>query len=148
MAYKAALLSNAGHPSELLPYGFDQFSDGTSVTRLARRLFAAHEDRFSRSDGVEEDPFHANGSFARFAREQKLVKGKVKSAASTWKQFNPTDRRVGAVHRLLRLTLRALGPHRYELLMRYLAHISVLRHQGAFLKDRRWPPAPDRNGES
>ena len=146
-AYRNALLSNAGHPSEALPYGFDQFSDGTSVTRLARRLFAAHEERFRPEDGRDYDPFDVQGAFARFAREQNLVKGKAKPANATWGQFNPGDRRVGAVHRLLRWALRALGPHRYELLMRYVAHISVLRHQGAFLRDRRWHPAPDRNGK-
>ena len=39
------------------------------------------------------------------------------------------------VHRLLRLALRILGPNRYELLMRYLAYIAVLRNQSVFLKD-------------
>ena len=144
-AYKAVLRSNEGHPSERLPYGFDQFSDGTSVSRLARRLFAAHQAHFAAGTGrTFEDPFAATGTFANFARRQRLVKGKVKPASATWKQCNPNDRRVGAVHRLLRLALRALGPHRYELLMRYLAHVSVLRHQAAFLRDARWPdPASD-----
>ena len=34
------------------------------------------------------------------------------------------------------MALRLLGPHRYELLMRYLAHIAVLRHQSIFLDER------------
>lgn len=136
-AYKAAVRQNGGHPSEALPYGFDQFSDGTAITRLARRLYAAHQEHFASSN----DPFDAQGAFARFAREQRLVQGKAQPAKATWKQFNPEDRRVGAVHRMLRLALRALGPNRYELLMRYLAHISVLRYQSAFLRDRRWPKA-------
>ncbi len=130
--YRAALAANQGSAAEVLPYGFDQFSDGTTVTRLARRLYAAHQERF------RDDPFDAGGDFARFAREQRLIKGKIKPAKSTWKEFNPEDRRVGAVHRLLRASLRVLGPHRYELLMRYLAHISVLRHQAVFLRDPRW----------
>jgi hypothetical protein len=136
-AYKAALSSNKGNPAESLPYGYDQFSDGVTITRLARRLFAAHQERFP------GDPFDGAGSFARFAREHRLVKGAAKPSKSTWKEFNPQDRRVGAVHRLLRFALRTLGPHRYELLMRYLAHISVLRHQGVFLRDRRWPERPN-----
>ena len=48
-----------------------------------------------------------------------------------------------AVHRLLGWTLRAIGPNRYELLMRYLAFITVLRHQGIFLRDRRWSKPRD-----
>lgn len=146
-AYKTAVQANTGHNSEALPYGFDQFSDGTSITRLSRRLYAAHEARLSGEKGANADPFDAQGLFARFARENRLVKGKAKPANATWKQFNPSDRRVGAVHRLLRVALRALGPHRYELLMRYLAHISVLRHQAAFLRDRHWPPASENNGK-
>ena len=40
------------------------------------------------------------------------------------------------VHRLLKLALRLLGPNRYELLMRYLAYITVLRNQSVFLDDK------------
>ena len=138
-AYKAAVVRNQGHAAESLPYGFDQFSDGASITRLARRLFAAHRERFVRTGSPSPELFDADGAFAHFARAHGLVKGKVKPSKSSWKEFNPEDRRVRAVHRVLRWALRALGPHRYELLMRYLAHISVLRHQAVFLRDKRWP---------
>ncbi len=137
-AYARAVQANEGTAAERLPYGFDQFSDGTAVTRLARRLFAAHEAQFAQPD---LDPFNARGPFARFARAQGLVRGAAMAGKATWGEFDPNDRRVRAVHRLLRLALRTLGPHRYELLMRYLAHISVLRHQGVFLRDKRWPRA-------
>ena len=133
--YRTALARNQGNTAEGQPYGFDRFSDGTTITRLARRLYAAHEGRFG------GDPFDAEGEFAQFARAHRLIKGKVMPGKSTWKEFNPQDRRVSAIHRLLRTTLRVLGPHRYELLMRYLAHISVLRHQSAFLRDSRWSDA-------
>ena len=136
--YKAAVLGNTGSPAEQTPYGFDQFTDGTTVTRLARRLFAAHGAHFRHGDGSMPNPFDAAGEFAHFARTAHLVKGKAPAPRATWREFNAGDRRVGAVHRVLRLALRTLGPHRYELLMRYLAHISVLRHQGIFLRDRRW----------
>ena len=131
--YRAALAAHGGDPAEKLSYGFDQFSDGVTVTRLARRLYAAHQEQF------DDDPFEAQGDFARFARKQGLVRGTISAEKSTWKDFNPQDGRVGAVHRLLRVALRVLGPHRYELLMRYLAHISVLRNQGVFLRDPQWP---------
>lgn len=145
--YKAVVNGNHVPAAEALPYGFDRLSDGTALNRLARRLFAAHGARFTQPEGhspdpssdPSSDPFDAQGAFAQFARKQGLVKGKAAPAKSTWKQFNPEDRRVQAVHRLLRWTLRTLGPNRYELLMRYLAFISVLRHQGVFLRDRRWP---------
>jgi hypothetical protein len=112
------------------------------VTRLARRLFAAHAERFTKPDGISPDPFDSRGTFAQFARARHLVKGTVKPEKATWNEFNPKDNRVGAVHRMFQLALRTLGPHRYELLMRYLSHICVLRNQSAFLRDPDWPETP------
>jgi hypothetical protein len=129
--YKAAVLANKSAAVEALAYGFDRLSDGTTVTRLARRIYAEHSAEFG--DG---DPFDASGAFACFARERKLVQGVVAPAKSTWSDFSPRDRRVEAVHSLLKLALRLLGPHKYELLMRYLGHISVLRNQKVFLKPK------------
>ncbi len=132
--YKAAVLGNRLQALEATPYGFDVFSDGTAITLLARRLYAAHQARFAGSD-----PFGASGPFAKWARQEKLVAGEAAPAKATWNDFNPRDRRVEAVHTLLRWALRLIGPVKYELLMRYLAHISVLRNQSVFLRDRAWP---------
>ncbi len=140
--YKAAVLQNRLPLLEQTPYGFGAFSDGTAITRLARRLYAAHYGQFA-----GEDPFKANGSFASWARREKLVAGKAAPARAGWNDFNPRDRRVEAVHTLLRLALRVLGPNRYELLMRYLAYISVLRNQSVFLRDTSWA-APTQDAAS
>jgi hypothetical protein len=136
-AYKNNVLANKDAVAEALPYGFDALSDGTTVTRLARRLYAKHQKHFAGTD-----PFNAQQPFARFATSLKLVQGTVAPAKSTWKDFSPRDRRVDAVHTLLKLALRILGPHKYELLMRYLAHITVLRNQSVFLRDPNWPSEP------
>ena len=127
-AYKAAVLANKDAELEALPYGFDAFTDGTAVTRLARRIYAKHKAHFPQAD-----PFDAAGPWMRFCRKEKLVAGKAVPAKETWKDFNGEDKRVAMVHRLLRATLRAVGPNRYELLMRYLGHITVLRNQSVFL---------------
>ena len=132
-AYRRVVQANRKLATDSLPYGFGTLSDGTTVTRLARRLYAMHIHHFDGSD-----PFDATGPFASFTRKYKLVAGAVTPPKSTWREFNPRDRRVAAVHKLLRLTLRALGPHRYELLMRYLAHIAVLRNQSVFLREKAW----------
>jgi hypothetical protein len=131
--YKAAVLANKDAAVEGLAYGFDALSDGTTVTRLARRIYAKHQAKFA------GDPFDAQGAFAAFAKARGLVKGTVAPAKETWKDFSAKDRRVEAVHGMLKIALRVLGPHRYELLMRYLGHISVLRNQAVFLRDERWP---------
>jgi hypothetical protein len=128
-SYKATVLANKDTALESLPYGYDTLSDGTAVNRLARRLYAAHATHWP-----HQDPFAATGPFAAFARRLGLVKGKAAPPKTTWGDFNKQDRRVEAVHTLLKLALRLLGPVRYELLMRYLAHISVLRNQSVFLK--------------
>ncbi len=129
--YKAAVQSNALPAADDLPYGFDSFSDGTTITRLARRLYAMHQGRLPPASA--EDPFAANSTFAKLAKHNGWVKGALPPPKSTWHEFNPNDRRVRAIHRLLAVALRLLGPHRYELLMRYLSHITVLRHQAVFL---------------
>jgi hypothetical protein len=129
--YKAEVLRNKNATLEALPYGFDRFTDGIVVTRLARRIYSEHRTRWA-----GQNPFEASGSFAAFAKKLGLVADKTPPAKSTWREFNPADRRVEMVHRLLKLTLRVLGPNRYELLMRYLAHIAVLRHQSVFLDDK------------
>jgi hypothetical protein len=128
-AYRASVVNNQDAALEELPYGFDSFSDGTAINRLTRRLYAAHGRSFAGSN-----PFDAAGPFYQFARNTGLLAGKAAPAKATWREFSGTDRRVEAVHILLKLALRLLGPNRYELLMRYLAHISVLRNQGIFLK--------------
>jgi hypothetical protein len=126
--YGLAVIGNRGGAAGKPDYGFDKFSDGTAITRLARRMFAQHQRHFPQAD-----PFASSGPWLAFCRSEKLVAGKAAPVKSTWSDFSGTDRRVTMLHRLLRLTLRLLGPNRYELLMRYLAFISVLRNQSVFL---------------
>ena len=129
--YRTAVIANRDAVREAMPYGFDRLSDGTTVTRLARRIYSKHQARWQ-----GQDPFDAKGEFAAFAKKLKLVAGTSVPQKSTWREFNPKDRRVEMVHRLLKLALRLLGPNRYELLMRYLSYITVLRNQSVFLDDR------------
>ena len=128
--YKAAVRANRRQQTDSLTYGFDRFDDGTVVTLLARRIYAAREVRFR-----GEDPFCAKSGFYKFACRTGLLGGKVHEKKVGWTEFQAEDKRVEFVHKLLRLGLRVLGPNRYELFMRYLGHISVLRNQASFLAD-------------
>jgi hypothetical protein len=129
-SYKAAVVMNRDPEREAAPYGFNRFTDGTEVTRLARRIYSKHQAQWA-----GQNPFDSQGGFAAFAKRKGLVAGKASPAKLTWKEFDVMDWRVQMLHRMLKMALRALGPHRYELLMRYLAHIAVLRNQSVFLKD-------------
>ncbi len=128
--YKAEIIRNRVPGRDSIPYGFDVFRDGSVVTRLQRRIFAAHERDFA-----SEDPFDPKSRFYDFARRHRLLVGKQKIANSTWREFKPDDRRVQLVHRLMLITLKLLGAARYELLMRYLSFISILRNQALFIRD-------------
>lgn len=128
--YREAVFMNRVPALDKIPYGFDRFDDGTAVTLIARRIYAAREKLFSR-----EDPFQNNSEFYRFAQRHGLMAGKVHQPRIGWEGFEAEDRRVVAVHLFLKLTLKLLGPNRYELLMKYLGFISILRNQAAFIKD-------------
>lgn len=128
--YRAEVLRHRNLATDGISYGFDCYSDGSVVTRLQRRIFAAHEQNFK-----NQDPFDSKSDFYDFARRHRLLAGKRKVAKSTWREFEPNDRRVQLVNRLLLITLRLLGATRYELLMRYLSFISILRNQAVFIRD-------------
>jgi hypothetical protein len=130
-SYKSAVKLNRDAEREATPYGFDRLTDGTAVTRLARRVYSKHQARWAGSN-----PFDSQGEFALFAKRLGLLAGKVSAAKTTWKDFDAQDARVKMIHRMLKTALRLLGPNRYELAMRYLAYIAVLRNQSVFLDDK------------
>jgi hypothetical protein len=129
--YKDRVKRNRASKLDALDYGFDRFTDGTAVNRLARRIYSKHEELQK-----DQNPFDIRGGFFSFCRRHGLLSGKQKPGKSTWHEFDPKERRVIAVHTLLLLALRLLGPDRYELLMRYLSFITVLRNQSAFITDK------------
>ena len=129
-SYRSELMARKNGALEAIPYGFDTFSDGTAITRLSRRIYSTERV-------AGGDPFDAEGPWLAFCRRRKMVAGRAAPAKSTWAQFSGEDRRVKMVHQMLRFALRAIGPNRYELLMRYLSFITVLRNQSVFLgRDR------------
>ena len=128
--YKRAVVANRVPPLDQLPYGYDRFDDGTAITLLARRLYAAHESSFR-----GQDPFPADSTFHRFAKRHRLMAGSAQPPKVGWKDAATGDRRVKAIHAMLKVALRTLGPNRYELLMRYFSFISILRNQAVFIKD-------------
>jgi hypothetical protein len=129
--YRAEVKANRNAATDLVPYGFDTFSNGRRITALARRIYARSWISFGGND-----PFDHAGAFYRFAQEIDIVPDNEGGSRVSWKDYRPTDRRVLYLHRILRMTLYIIGPARYELLMRYLSHISVLREQAVIFGKR------------
>lgn len=127
--YKREVIHHRRPSADNIPYGFDQFEDGTAVTRLARRIFSVHEAQFP------GDPFREKGRFFSFAYSKSLISSEPPKKSEGLREFNPKDRRAYTLNCLLNFALRILGPYRYELLMKYMAHIAILRNQGAFISD-------------
>jgi hypothetical protein len=127
--YRTTVRENRFAELDSIPYGFDEFDNGVGVTLLARRIFAANESVFA-----GEDPFGSGSRFYAFADQNGLLAGKAQHRRVGWSEFRKDDKRVQAVHKLLRLVLKLVGPNKYELLMKYMGFISVLRNQATFIK--------------
>jgi hypothetical protein len=130
--YKQKVVENRNDALDAIAYGFDFFEDGIAVTQLARRIYAACEKQF-----LNENPFSTSSGFYRFAKDERLIGERTLGYKPSWNQYDPADTRVVWIHRLLKITLFLLRSNRYELLMKYLAHISVLRQQIIFWPDQR-----------
>jgi len=122
--YREEVLKNEYLSSAGARYAFGYFSNGTRITQLARRVYSLSLDKF---DGT--DPFDANGKFFSFATRARLLSKTDSSNAYTVLNMDPSDIRLRFIHVCFRLIRLVLGADRYTLLMRYLAHISILRNQ-------------------
>jgi hypothetical protein len=107
-------------------YTFDYFDDGMYVSPTARRFYTALESKFP----PEENPFAHNSTFQRFALSQGLVRKNSKQAVRpTFRELGDFSKGARVIAFALRNILRLVGPNRYFLLMRYMAHISSIRNQ-------------------
>jgi len=122
--YRRSVIANGYAGSVSARYAFGFFSDGTQINELTRRVYAASLDKF-----VGVDPFDSGGAFFSFAREHGLLSTARTGASGSRQVADPNDFRFRLIHGAMRLALRVLGADRYTLLMRYLAHVSILRNQ-------------------
>ncbi len=124
--YAAELLAAGFDEFSRLEYGFNYFPSGEYVSPTLRRLYANRAYGFA----LDEDPFRPDSALVRFARSKRLMGPRVRE---TQRVTAGDMSRHGLEIRLLsyafRLALRVLGPNRYFVLMRYLAHASSIRNQ-------------------
>lgn len=125
-AYATDLLAAGYDEFSQHEYGFDYLESGEYVSPTLRRIYANPGYGFPR----QENPFSADSTLARFARSHGLAGKSVQKAARvTAGEMSRFSVQARVLDFLFRLALRILGPNRYFLFMRYLAHASSIRGQ-------------------
>lgn len=123
--YKSELLA-AGHAiRSKSPYRYNYFSDGGSINKIHRRLFA----KFAYKD-CSVSPFSISSNFYKSLMDVKLVNKDGASLPS----LNISDiRNISTKQRILenlfKIALKVLGVNRYVLLLSALAKLSKLDNQ-------------------
>lgn len=110
------------------PSRLNEFECGAPISAAARRIYSAWSHRVP-----SENPFAEGSRFEEFCRRQGLL-GSMNPPLRP--EQLPVGHRVAAVIRWgLRATAFLLGPHRYEMLVRYLRHICSMRNQHGLFFD-------------
>lgn len=127
-SYRASLEGN-GHATYLkIPYSFGEFSDGTPLTSLARRIAISIPDF-----GDVSNPFEATGLIRQTLEKAGILRGAVSrrlaAARTGTSKASERSRSTKLLSFVFRLGLRILGAPRYERLMRFLCENSNLRRQ-------------------
>lgn len=128
-AVYAAALARSEHSlsANETEYGYNRMSDGSMISPALRRFYAALMDK--KFDDVG-DPFDALGAVHAFARRHRLFSKHARPDKHiNFKAEKSFGREKVLLDKGFRLALRVLGPDRYFMLMRYLAHYSSILHQ-------------------
>jgi hypothetical protein len=124
--YAAELLAAGFDEFSAIEYGFDYFPSGEYVSPTLRRMYANQAYEFP----LEEDPFQPTSALMRFARAKRLVGASIgKARRQTAGDMSRHGLQIRVLSYAFKLALWVLGPNRYFLLMRYLAHASSIRNQ-------------------
>jgi hypothetical protein len=127
--YRTRLHANGLGAARKEPYGFGSFSNGDPVTVMARRLYAVHQDCFGAAD-----PFDAEGAVYEWCRKHGFLGPEDESGKFNSMTYREDDPRIRIIQSGLRLALKLLGFNRYNMLMKYLSYITVLRNQKSLFK--------------
>lgn len=126
--YGERLEANGVKAYEKYQYAYTNFSDGSLIPLLARRLYSVTTDQWG-----SQDPFDANGSFYAAAKKAGLLSGKDRSGQYNSTNLPADDWRIKAINRFLFSLPKVIGGDRYSMLMKYLSFISILRNQRQLL---------------
>ncbi|GAB3658235.1 glycosyl transferase [Ramlibacter alkalitolerans] len=124
--YARELLAAGFEALSRIEYGFDYFPSGEYVSPTLRRIYANPAYGFP----LAEDPFQPDSALVRFARSKRLMGPRVRKAPrATGADLSRHGLQIRILSYGFRFALWVLGPNRYFLLMRYLAHASSIRNQ-------------------
>lgn len=109
-------------------YAYANFSNGSLIPLLARRLYSATLDRWG-----DQNPFDVSGPFWVAAKKAGILSKRDQSGQYSSNNLETDDVRVRMVNRLLFILPKIIGGNRYTMLMKYLSFISILRNQRQLL---------------
>lgn len=132
--YAEALLKHGFQDYSHFKYNNDLFSDGTPIPPLLRRVYALNYTGF-----MDDDPFMVGSDIFKYAIARRLAPAFAKPPKrATADDLAHHGMQIRLIDLTLRFVARIIGPYRYFNLMKYLAHISSIRHQhGVFTPDQR-----------
>lgn len=118
------------------PYRFNYFEDGSSISKLHRRLYARLIE-----DGEELfQPFSTTGKFYRLLKRKRLLEGKAVHEARKVSPVPPPSARVAVYTKrrwlelIFTFTLRLVGVKRYLVLLKELKRMTDLEENTFLLK--------------
>jgi hypothetical protein len=126
--YGARLRANGAESYQKYVYAYQNFSDGSLIPLLARRLYSVTMDQWG-----DQNPFDARGEFFAAAKKAGLLSRQDQSVRYSSNNLPVNDWRVKMINRFLFLLPRIIGGDRYTMLMKYLSFISILRNQRQLL---------------
>jgi hypothetical protein len=126
--YGERLQVNGAESYQKYAYAFTNFSDGSLIPLLARRLYSVTMDHWG-----DQDPFDASGDFHAAAKRRGLLSKQDQSGRYRSDNLPAGDWRIRTINRVLFSLPRIIGGDRYTMLMKYLSFITILRNQRQLL---------------
>lgn len=113
-------------------YGYAEFDNGSAISPSLRRFYAVHKDeRFINCI----NPFRSESEVYKFANENHLLsREKAVVAHAGFKEVGAYSQEQRLIAFAFRLMLRLLGPDKYFLLLKYIAHYSSILNQNDLLR--------------
>lgn len=126
--YGKRLDANGAAKYRHIPYSYTNFSNGSVIPQVARRLYSVTMDKWQGTD-----PFDVTSPFYAAAKKARILSKRDQSGTFSSNNLPVDDWRIKAINRFLFFLPRIIGGDRYTMLMKYLSFITILRHQRQLL---------------